>query len=559
MKIVIIGGVAAGMKAASKARRNSPDAAITVIEKGALVSYGACGLPYYVMGEVGEVSDLSKTPSGILRNPEYFRKVKDINVLTRTMATSIDRQAKTVSLKDLATGEESCLQYDKLVIATGASPVKPPIPGIDLANILHLRHPDDAAAIVDGLRRGKFTKAAIIGAGLIGMEMAEALAIWGIDFTVLEMQDHIFPAMLDNEMAAIAEKYLRTEGIRIATAEKVLRFAGDRAVTAVLTDKREISADLVIMAAGVQPNVELAKSAGLALGPTGAIAVDDQLRTSDPDIYAGGDCVENLHVVTGKKVFAPMGSTANKHGRVIGENICGGNATFLGVANTSIIKVLDMNIGRSGLTEREAQQAGYDYIMAITVGHDKPHYMKNAKPVTIKLIAEAATRRLLGIQALGEGEVAKRVDIVASLLARGGRIDDLFDIDLAYAPPFSSPIDNVAVAASTVLNKLAGRFKGILPTQAKEITENGQAVFLDVRTPAECDQTRLTGCGNIKYIPLEQLRERLADLDKKTGMVAFCKIGLRGYEAERILEAAGFEAVKVMEGGLVCWPFDCEE
>jgi len=559
MKVVIIGGVATGMKAASKARRCDPDAEITVVEKGALVSYGACGLPYYVMGEVGEVSDLSRTSSGILRSPEYFRKVKNIDVLTRTMAKSIDRRAKTVELKNLATGGESCLQYDKLVIATGALPVKPPIPGIDLANILHLRHPDDAAGIVDGLKRGIFTRAVIIGAGLIGMEMAEALAVWGIEFTVLEMQEHIFPAMLDGEIAAIAEKYLRAEGIRMATAEKVIRFIGDRAVTAVLTDKREIPADLVILAVGVYPNVELAKSAGLAVGPTGAISVDARLRTSDPAIYAGGDCVENLNVVTGKKVYTPMGSTANKHGRVIGENICGGNATFPGVANTSIVKVLDLNIGKSGLTEREAKQAGYNYITAMTVGHDKPHYMKSAKPVTIKLIAETATRRLLGIQAIGEGDVAKRVDVVASILTRGGKIDDLFDIDLAYAPPFSSPIDNVAVAANTVLNKLAGRFRGILPKQAKELTENGQAVFLDVRTPAECKQARLADCGSIIYIPLEQLRDNLAGLDKETGTVAFCKIGLRGYEAARILEAAGIRDVRVMEGGLFCWPFDCEE
>lgn len=559
MKLVIIGGVAAGLKAASKARRCRPDAQITVVEKGSLVSYGACGLPYYVMGEVGEVGDLSRTSSGILRNPEYFRNVKNVNVLTHTLATSIDRQTKTVAIKNLETGAESSLPYDKLVLATGALPVKPPIPGIGLANIFHFRHPDDAAAIVDGLKRGTFTKAAIIGAGLIGMEMAEALSVWGIDFTVIEMREHMLPAMLDGDLAEIAEIYLRKEAIDFSAAEKVVRFVGDSAVTAVETDKRTLDANLVIMAVGVYPNVELAKGAGLELGSTGAIAVDDRLRTSDPDIYAGGDCVESLNVVTGKKVFAPMGSTANKHGRIIGENVCGGNARFKGVATTSIVKVLDLNIGKSGLSEREAQAAGYNYVAVTTVGNDRPHYMKTAKPLTIRLLAEIDTRRVLGIQALGEGEVAKRVDVVASVLAHDGTIDELFDVDLAYAPPYSSPIDNVAVAANAVMNKLAGQFKGISPRLVKEKADSGQAVLLDVRTPAECRQIRLAHCPNVNYVPLEQLRSRLDGLDKKAATVAFCKIGLRGYEAAGILEAAGFEDVKVMEGGLVCWPFECEE
>ena len=559
MRLVIIGGIAAGMKAAAKARRCNPSAQITVVEKGNLVSYGACGLPYYIMGEVGDVSDLSRTSSGVFRSPAYFKSVKNVNVLTRTEATAIDRHAKTVALKNLETGEEFSLPYDKLVLATGASPVKPPLPGIDLQNIFHLRHPDDAAAIVDGLKKGKFTKAAIIGAGLIGMEMAEAFLVWGIDFTVIEMQEHILPGMLDNELAIIAENYLRKEGIQLLTAEKVLRFVGEGEVAAVETDKRTIPADFVIMAVGVRPNVELARAAGLNIGPTGAIAVDDHLRTSDPDIYAGGDCVENLHVVTGKKVFAPMGSTANKHGRIIGENICGGNVSFRGVAATSVAKILDLNVGKSGLTEREAKEAGYNAVAVTTVADDRPHYMKNAKPVIIKLVAEAATRRVLGVQAVGEGDIVKQINVVASVLSHGGTIDNLFDVDLAYAPPFSSPIDNIAVAANALTNKLANHFKGITPEEAKKRVESGHAVFLDVRTPQECRQSRIAGCQNIYYIPLEELRNRLDNLDKNRETIPFCKIGLRGYEAECILEAEGFKNVSVMEGGLFCWPYDTEE
>ena len=557
-KVVVIGGVAAGLKAAAKLRRGDPEAQITVVERGEIISYGACGLPYYVSGDVDNINHLMMTPAGALRNTAFFKNVKNIDVLSKTLATKINRAAKTVTVKKLETGEVEEIPYDKLVIATGASPLKPPIPGIDLPNIHQLWHPNDAKAIRAGLERGKFEKAVIIGAGLVGLEMAEALKMWEIDVTIIEMKDQLFPAFLDAEIAGTVAKYAREQGLSVLTGEKVVRFEGEDCVRAVVTDKQTIEADLVILSVGVKPNVELAVDAGLALGSTGAIAVDDHLLTSDPDIYAGGDCVENVNLVSGRKVFAPMGSTANKHGRVIGENLCGGNARFRGVLNTVVVKVLDLNVGKTGLTEREAKELGYEYVTAIVGGHDRPHYMPGANIITVKLIAEAKTGKLLGAQAFGEGEIAKRIDIVATAITLGGTVADLFDIDLAYAPPYSGPIDNVAVAANAVMNKVAGKLKGISPVTAKE-EKAGKSVFLDVRSPEECKQIRLSGAGDIQYIPLGQLRSRIGELNKDDEIVAFCKISLRGYEAALILEGEGFSNVKVMEGGIVAWPFESEK
>lgn len=557
-KIVVIGGVAAGLKSAAKARRLDSAAEITVLEKGELVSYGACGMPYVVAGDVPSIQNLLMTPAGAVRNPEFFKKTKNLDVHTGTEALFIDRARKMVRIRLLGSGEESELGYDKLVLATGSIPVKLPLPGIQLANIFPMWHPDDAKAVKAKLETGAVKSVVVMGAGLVGMEMAEAFHCWGVPVSVVEMQAQLFPAMLDREIAAAIEKYAREKGIGIRTGEKVLEFRGQDAVQAVVTDHGVIPADLVVQAVGVRPNVQLARDAGLDIGPSGAIAVNAQMQTSDPDIYAGGDCAENTHMITGKKLFAAMGSTANKHGRVIGENVCGATASFKGVLGTGVVQLLDLNIGKTGLTEQEAKEAGYDYITAMTSGHDRAHYMPGAKLITIKLIAEAGTGKLLGLQAFGEGETAKRVDVAAMLISMGGTVHDLVEADLGYAPPYNNPIDNAAVAANVLLNKLAGKFHGLSPLAAKEKMAAPGTVFLDVRTPEECNTIRLADCCNIKYIPLGQLRSRMAELSKDEEIVAFCKISLRGYEAECMLEGEGFTNVKVMEGGVVAWPFTCE-
>ena len=559
MKIVVVGAVAAGLKASAKARRCDPVAEITVVDKGEIISYGACGMPYYVSGEVKELDELLKTPAGIVRGPAFFKGAKDINVLTGTLVTAIDRTARTITAKRLSDGTDTSIPYDKLVLATGASPFKPYIPGMELTNIFQFWHPDDAKNVRQQISDKKIKNAVVVGAGLVGIEMAEALAKQGIGVAVLEMKDQILPQMLDAEVAKIAEKHMREQGVELFTGEKVIRFNGEDTVAAVQTENRVLPADLVIMSMGVRPNVELAKAAGLEIGPTGAIAVDENMCTSDPDIYAGGDCVENTNIVSGKKVYAPMGSTANKHGRIIGENLCGGNSKFRGVLGSGVVRIFNLNAGKTGLTERDAKELGYDYLSVIVAGHDKPHYMPGAKVVTVKLIIEANSTKVLGAQAIGEGEVAKRIDVVAAVLTFGGTLDSLFEIDLTYAPPYNSPIDNVAVAANAMMNKLSGSLKGISSLDAQRMLSDEKVVFLDVRTPAECEQIRLANCKNIKYIPLGQLRSRSGELAKDDEVVAFCKISLRGYEAQGILEGQGFKNVKVLEGGIVAWPFECEK
>ena len=556
--VVIIGGVAAGLKSAAKVRRGDPKAKITVIERGDLVSYGACGMPYVVSGNVDSIDHLMMTPNGSMRNPSFFKATKNLDILTKTEALRIDRTAKTVLVKDLPSGTESDIPYDKLVIATGSTPVRIPFPGIELGNIFPMWHPYDAQAIRDLLEGRQVKNAVIIGAGLVGIEMAEAFHRWGVHTTIVEMQDHVFPAFLDPEVALSVEKYAQGNGIDIRMQEKVQRFEGDGVVRAVVTDKGTYPADVVVLSVGVKPTVALAREAGLEIGSSGAILVNQNMLTSDPDIYAGGDCAENTHMVSGKKMFVALGSIANKHGRVIGENICGANVKFRGILGTVVVRLLELNVGKTGLTEKEAKAAGYEIVTTMTTGNDRAHYMPESKLLTIKLIADAHSRKVLGIQAFGEGDVAKRIDVVASVLTFGGTIDDLFDVDLSYAPPFNNPIDNAAVAANTLMNKISGKFKGISTIEAKEKLASPKTVFLDVRSPEECKAVRIASCRNVTYIPLAQLRSRMAELGKEDEIVAFCKISLRGYEAECMLEGEGFKDVKVIEGGVVAWPFECE-
>ena len=456
-RIVVIGGVAAGLKAAAKVRRLDAEAQITVLERGELVSYGACGLPYFIGGEVEQVRQLMSSPSGALRTPEFFKKAKNLDVLTRMEAVAIEREAKIVHALNLETGAKQQFAYDKLVLATGASPLKPAWPGVEKENIFHVWRPQDAAAIRRGLETQKYEKAVVIGAGLIGLEIAEALRMWDVDVTVVEMKNQLFPALLDEDMAQELELSLAAKGLQFLKEEAVEAFGGDAQVREVKTDKRTLTADLVILALGARPNVELARQAGLEIGTSGAIAVNEYLQTSDKAIFAGGDCAENTHRVSGEKVFLPMGSTANKHGRVIGENLCGAGVKFGGVLGTAAVKLFEMQVGRTGLNERQGAAAGFECVSVTVAGYDRPHYMKAARKVLLKLTADAVSRQLLGMQAWGEGDVVKRVDVAAMALSLGATVDKLFDADLAYSPPFNSPIDVLAVAANKLTAKLGRR------------------------------------------------------------------------------------------------------
>lgn len=556
-KIVVIGGVATGPKAASRARRLDPEAEITIVERGQMLSYAGCGMPYFIEGKVKEVRELTCTPIGVPRDAVFFDRVKGIKVLNRTLALSIDREAQTVEVVRVDSGEYQTLPYDKLVLATGGLPVVPPIEGIRLHRVFRLNHPDDAAAIRDAAMLESVQRATIIGGGLIGMEVTEALAENGIQVHIVEMLDQLLPTMLDFEMAAFLTDHVQAKGVQVHTGEKVLSIEGDSHgnVRKVITDQREIPSDMVLLAVGVRPNVKLAEETGLELGPTGAIAVNEHMQTSDPNIYAGGDCVENLNLVSNQKVFWPMGSVANRHGRVIGDNITGTPSVFPGIVGTGVLKVFDYNIGKTGLNEKQAREQGYQVVTSLAPSPDCSHFYPDKKLILLKLVAEAETGKLLGLQAVGPGEGVKRIDVLATALRFGATVTDVGMLDLGYAPPYSSAIDVAAHAAHIAQNKITGLAKGITPMEVKAKVERGEEfIWLDVRSRREYDQMRIDD-PRIKLIPLGEIRSHIDELSPDQEIIAFCKISLRAYEAQRALEGAGFNKVRFMDGGVTAWPY----
>lgn len=559
MKVLIIGGVAAGPKAASKIIRMKPDADITIIEKGTFLSYAGCGLPYYVSGEVKEQKDLMETPAGAVRDSAFFQNIKNVKVQNETEAVEIDRAGKRVRVKALASGQEQWISYDKLVLATGASPIVPPLAGIDKKNVFTLHGVRDAEGIKTTLAEGKAKDVVIIGGGLIGVETTEALAAHGCRVTVVEMLPQILN-MLDWEIARLVEQHLEAKGVRVMTGTKALALHGgeDNQVTHVQTDKGDIPADMVILAIGVRPNVVLAKQAGLTIGDkTGAIHVDDHMCTSDPDIYAAGDCVECVDRLTGRPCFVPLGSTANKQGRVVAVNICGGDERFPGVLGSTVCKVFDFCVARTGLTEIAALSAGYELVTALAPGPDRAHYMPQSQPLLLKLVADNKSGKLLGVQATGSGDGAKRIDVAATAISAGMTLDDVANLDLSYAPPYAPAMDNLITAANVARNKRDGFMVGISAQAVyRKIQDGEDFVFLDVRSPQEHAEVRLP---KSTLIPLGALRKRLAEIPQGKEIVAFCKISLRGYEAALILKAAGFDDVKVMDGGVAMWPYEKEK
>ena len=557
-KIVIVGGVAAGPKAGARARRRDPEAEITIVEKGDLLSYAGCGLPFYISGLIHEAEELMCTASGTVRDAAFFKAVKDIKVMTRTMAEKIDRQRKELVVINLETGERSKLPYDKLVLATGANPIVPNMEGIDLRHVFRVGHPADAVAIREAVSSGEVDRVAVVGGGLIGLEVADALANQGVDVTILEMKEQLLYGLLDPDMAALLAKHIRDKGIDLRLGMPVKGFEGDadQSFCGAVTDGGVVKADMAIVAIGVRPNVSLAVGAGLELGKTGAIKVNEYLQTNDPDIYAGGDCVECVNLVTGAPIYAPMGSTANKHGRVIGDNVTGGAAMFPGVLGTTVLKTFGLNVGRTGLTEQAARDAGYEVLTAVAPSPDCAHYYPANKMVVVKLIADAKTRRLLGAQTLGMGDAVKRTDVAATAITFGASLDQFANLDLGYAPPFSTAIDVVAHAANVGRNKLEGLARSISPSEVKKKIDSGEDfILLDVRSPKEYETEHLPG-EQVRLLPLGKLREKVGELPKDKEIVTYCKVSLRGYEAARILAGAGFERVRFMDGGVVAWPYD---
>lgn len=554
-RIVIIGGVAAGMKTACRLRRLDATAEITVIDRSKNISYGACPLPYYIEGLYDDLSEVRKTPAGVLRDETFFQNVKGFTTLTGMEATAIDREQQRVTIRRLDNGDLQQFPYDTLVLATGSNPIIPPLSGVELAGVLPLKTMEQAEQINQLADCAQH--AVVVGGGLIGLEVTEALVKRGVQVTLLEMKDQVMASALDFGTAALVHRELRNNGVNLRLSEPLQRIEGHGKVERVITEQGSYPADLVLMAIGVRPETELAQAAQLQLGPTGAIAVNDQQQTSDPNIYAVGDCCESRDLLSGKQVYVPLGSTANKQGRVAANAICSRNDRFPGILGSLAVKVFDLNVARSGLSAEDAQLNGYDSVSLIASSPDITHLYPGNKPIIIKLIADQASRKLLGAQIVGPGVVDKRLDIVATALSLGATVDQLAQFDLCYAPPFSGAMDALLQAANALRNKLDGLADSMSPAQAYQLQQQGESVLLlDVRSPAEHDEIRIPGAT---LVPLGALRNKVEQLPKDQLIIPFCKLSLRGYEAQIILQQAGFTNVRYMEGGILAWPYALEK
>ena len=457
--VVVIGAVALGPKAACRFKRLEPDSSVTMVDQSDLISYGGCGIPYFVSGDVSDANQLQSTSFHMVRDAKFFQNVKDIDVLTNTKVLSLDRSNKKVRVQNVLTRQEEDLSYDQLVLGTGSRPKRLPIPGIDLKGVFTVSNLNEAMAIKQGLVDGEVQRAVVIGAGAIGLEMAEALAdLWGIETTVIEVADQILPGMVSPNMARMAQCHLEENDITVRLGEMVQQLHGAERVEKVSTDKGTIDADMVIMAVGVAPNSDLAKAAGLEVSAQGAIVVNNRMQTSDPHIFAGGDCVEIPNLLTGKSGYFPSGSLANRQGRVIGSNLAGGNATFEGAVGTFIIKIFEMSLASAGMSLKRAKVEGWDALSVFVSQFDRAHFYPEKGLMYMELIVDRKTGKVLGVQGLGSttDAVFARVNAVAAILKYGPTTADISNLELLYAPPFSAAMDIVNALGNTAENVLNG-------------------------------------------------------------------------------------------------------
>ena len=532
MKVVIIGGVAGGASAAARLRRLDERAEIIVFERSGFVSYANCGLPYYIGGTIAEKRELT------LQTPESFWNRFRIRVKTKHEVLAIDPAAKTVTVKDLSTGKAFTESYDKLVLSPGAMPTRPPLPGIDSERVFSLRTVEDTLRIHDYVRREKPQSAVLVGGGYIGIEVAENLRELGLDVTIVQRPKQLMNT-LDYDMATFVHAKLREKGIRLELGRSVSGFEErDGQILTLIDGQDPLPADLVLLAIGVTPDSGLAKQAGLALGIKGSIVVNDRMETSVPDIYAVGDAVQVKHAVTGRDALIALAGPANKQGRIAADNICGLDSRYRGSQGSSIIKVFDLTVASTGLAEKAAASAGIDADCVVLSPGSHASYYPGARPMTMKVVFEKQTFRLLGAQIAGGEGVDKRIDVLAVALHAGMRADELKDLDLAYAPPYSSAKDPVNMAGFMVENLKRGLVKQWHWDEEPSLARDGSITLLDVRTSAEYERGHIDGFRNI---PVDELRERLGELDRDKPLYVICQSGLRSYIACRILAQEGFD------------------
>lgn len=535
MKVLIIGGVAAGTKVAAKLKRENRSHEVTILTMGKDISYAGCGLPYYVGGLIQDRGQL------IVNTPESFSKLTGVEIVTETEVTSVNRAAKTVTAKNQATGESAEYSYDKLVIATGASPVKLPLEGMDLDGVYVMRTPEDAIALREKIETGSVKRAVVAGAGFIGLEVAENLAAKDIRVSVIDMADQILPGF-DREIAEYAENHLADHGIMAFTGTKLLGIEGeDGKVKKVLTDRKGMKADLAVLCLGIRANTAFLADSGIELMPNRTVKVNEYLQTNDENIYAVGDCASVTNRITGKPQWSPMGSTANIAGRVAAMDINGASVAYPGVLGTGVCKLPELNVGRTGLSEEAAREAGYDVISVLSVVDDKAHYYPGAGSFIVKMTADKTSRKLLGIQVLGKGEVDKMVDIAVTAISLGATVDQLENLDFAYAPPFSTAIHPFAHTVNILLNKMSGAFETFTPAEYKAGAAEGYKIV---------DASPVPSIPGAPYVDLAKVDGEVPGLGKDEKLLLVCAKGKRAYMLQNRLKYYGYTNTRALEGGL---------
>ena len=542
-KILIVGGVAGGASAAAKLRRNGEEDTIIMFEKGPHVSFSNCSLPYHLSGMIEDADSL------VLMNPEIFWKQYRIDARVNQEVTEINRNEKFVIIKNLVSGEEYRESYDKLILSPGAFPIVPKIPGIENVSVFTIRNVVDIHRLNQYLKKEEKKEIVVIGGGFIGVEAAENLGKAGYQVTLIEGTEQILRPY-DYDMVQIFHKELTDKGIQLIVEDTVVQFETN---TVVLSSGRQIPADAVVMAIGVLPEVKLAREAGLAIGETGAILTDGNYRTSDPDIYAVGDAIEVYNSLTGKKMKLSLAGPALKEARIVAEHVHGRGTGVSGYLGSSAIRVFDYNGAATGLNEGmiRALDLKLSYETVRIILNDKVGLMPDASPLHLKLLFEIPTGKILGAQAIGKGDVTKRIDVIATAMKFGGTVEDLKSLELCYAPPFSTAKDVTNYAGYVGANLLNGEFRQVQVSKVRELVEEGQ-VIIDVREPGEFARGHIKGARNI---PLSQIRERLAEIPSDRPVYLHCRTGQRSYNATLLLQNAGYKNVWNITGSFLALSF----
>ena len=536
MRLIIIGSVAAGTSVACKARRNDINSEIVIYERDKDISYSVCGLPYFI----GE--DYITRENIVPRDPKWFKERFDIDIKTQYEVLEINPEKKEIKVKNILNNEIFKDYYDKLVLSTGARAIKPHIDGIDNSNVFYLRNVENADKIKNFINTHKPKKAVIIGGGFIGLELLENFSLLNIDTTIIEMNNQLMTG-IDNDVTIYLEEYLRKKSINILLGEKVERIIDNGKIVKTSSGK-EIETDFIIVSAGIKPNTELAKNIGITLGKSGAISVNNRVETNIKDIYAVGDCAESFSLITNKSIYVPLGKTANKTGRIAGDIITGGDLNFRGILGTGILKVFDMSIGKTGLTEKEAIENGYEIVVIHNLKENQSIYLKESREILIKAVADKKSGRLLGVQIAGEKGVDKKLDVFATAITFGAKVSDLFHLDLCYAPPFSTTKDAV-MYTGMILDNAINRNRKILTV--KELVLNmDKYLIIDVRSEKDYEKGHIENAVNI---PLKKLKEKLTDIDKNKEIVVHCNKGVTGNAAQNLLINLGFKNVYNLSGG----------